>query len=364
MENIIVRGAPNQYQCKDGVLEELEEKLIRLGIKRVLIVTGENSWEAAAPYFPTLTEVEASIEFYNGECSPEEITRIAKLATKLAVDGIVAVGGGKVIDIVKASSYESRTKSIIIPTLASNCAPWTPLSVIYTEEGIMTNYEIYPTGIELLLIEPRIVIDAPLDLFIAGIGDTLAKWYEADVQIGQLEERSVPIDIAYFAAKQCKEVLLTHSEHALDAIRTQTKNDSFIKVVEAIIVLGGMVGGYGDAYGRIAGAHSIHNGMTVIEETHTKLHGEKVAYGILVQLLLEDKLVEIQAVTAFYEKLGLPTNLADLGVENVTKEVAFQIAERATQVGESIHVMREEGVLAIDVAKAILTLEKSPIQLA
>ena len=364
MDNIIVRGAPNQYKCKDGVLDELEEKLIQSGIKRILIVTGENSWEAATPYFPSLTEIDASIEFYNGECSIEEITRIAKLATKIEVDAIVAVGGGKVIDIVKASSYESRTKCVIIPTLASNCAPWTPLSVIYTEEGIMTNYEIYPTGIELLLIEPRIVLEAPLDLFIAGIGDTLAKWYEADVQIGKLKERTVPVDIAYFAAKQCKEVLLTHSERALDAVRTETGNESFIKVVEAVIVLGGMVGGYGDAYGRVAGAHSIHNGMTVIEETHTKLHGEKVAYGILVQLLLEEKLVEMKTVTDFYEKLGLPSSLADLGIENVTEEVAFQIAERATQVGESIHVMRKEGITASEVAQAILRLEKSPILLS
>ena len=361
MNNIIVRGAPNQYQCKEGVLDQLEEKLVHSKIKRILIVTGENSWEAASPYFPALTEVDASIEFYNGECSPEEITRIAKLATKIEVDAIVAVGGGKVIDIVKASSYESHKKCVIIPTLASNCAPWTPLSVIYTEEGLMTHYDIYPTGIELLLIEPRIVLEAPIDLFIAGIGDTLAKWYEADVQIGALEERSVPLDIAYFTAKQCKEVLLTHSERALDAVRTETGNPSFIKVVEAVIVLGGMVGGYGDAYGRIAGAHSIHNGMTVIEETHPKLHGDKVAYGILVQLLLEDKLVEMKTVTDFYGKLGLPTSLTDLGIENVTEEVAFQIAEKATQAGESIHVMRKEGITASEVAKSILNLEKQYI---
>jgi len=361
MENIIIRGAPNQYQCKEGVLDELEEKLVHSGIKRILIVTGENSWEAASPYFPALNEVDASIEFYNGECSPEEITRIAKLATDLDVDAIVAVGGGKVIDIVKASSNESRKKSVIIPTLASNCAPWTPLSVIYTEEGVMTHYDIYPTGIELLLIEPRIIIEAPLNLFVAGIGDTLAKWYEADVQIGQLEEKSVPVDIAYFAAKQCKEVLLTHSERAIEAVHAETANPSFIKVVEAVIVLGGMVGGYGDSYGRIAGAHSIHNGMTVLEETHTKLHGDKVAYGILVQLLLEEKLGEMKTVADFYEKLGLPTSLVDLGIENVTEEVAFQIAEKATQTGESIHVMRKEGISASEVAKAILTLEKQHI---
>ena len=82
-----------------------------------------------------------------------------------------------------------------------------------------------------------------------------------------------------------------------------------------------MVGGFGDHYGRVAGAHSIHNGLTVLEETHHALHGEKVAYGILVQLVLENKWTEIDQLLAFYRQLGLPASLKDLGVKAINDEV-------------------------------------------
>ncbi|WP_438318293.1 iron-containing alcohol dehydrogenase family protein [Sporosarcina sp. FA9] len=352
-----VRGAPNKYICKEGILENLEEQLLLHQISRVLLVTGKQSWNAASKFIPAFVEVEGTMERYCGECSMSEINRIAKLATDLKVNAIIGVGGGKVIDLVKAASNKSNTKSVIIPTLASNCAPWTPLSVIYTEDGVMTHYEVYSSGIELVLVEPQLLLDAPIELFVAGIGDTLAKWYEADVQISRLVDRSVPIEIAYFTAQQCKKVLLEHSNNALQAVRTKTINKDFVKVVETIIVYAGMVGGFGDSYGRIAGAHSIHNGLTVISEMHEKLHGEKVAYGILIQLVLEDKLDELKSVIAFYKELGLPTSLKDLGLLTVTEDLVSRIAEKATLPNESIHVMKDDGILVNDVSNAIIKLE-------
>ncbi|MFD1928086.1 iron-containing alcohol dehydrogenase family protein [Sporosarcina siberiensis] len=357
MKELIVRGAPNKYICKEGILDNLEAQLLLHKITRVLFVTGEKSWNAASRYIPEFKEIEGTVERYRGECSILEISRIAKLAIDLKVEAIIGVGGGKIVDLVKAASNKSNTKTVIIPTLASNCAPWTPLSVIYTEEGVMTHYEVYTSGIELVLVEPHLLLDAPIDLFVAGIGDTLAKWYEADVQISRLEERSVPIEIAYFAALQCKDVLLEHSNKALQAVRTRTMNTDFIKVVETIIVYAGMVGGFGDSYGRIAGAHSIHNGLTVESEMHNKLHGEKVAYGILVQLVMEDKLVELKSVITFYKELGLPISLKDLGLLTVTEDLVFRIAEKATLPNESIHVLKEEGIHEKDVSTAIFKLE-------
>ena len=81
-----------------------------------------------------------------------------------------------------------------------------------------------------------------------------------------------------------------------------------------------MVGGFGDYYGRVAGAHSIHNGLTVLKETHHALHGEKVAYGILVQLVLENKWTEIEELQVFYENLVLPASLKDLGVKIINEK--------------------------------------------
>ena len=354
MEDIIIRGAPAEYVCKSGVLDELEDKLTSRNIKRVLIVSGVKSWYAARYYFPNLKSIHVSHAFYKGECSLTEIDRVSTLAHAYGVDAIVGVGGGKVLDVVKAAASASRTKLVLIPTLASNCAPWTPLSVIYSDEGVMTHYDVYPMSVDILLVEPRILVEAPAPLLIAGIGDTLAKWYEADVQIRRLTNPPVALKVAHHTARLCAEEMFAHAEEANNDAKEARVLEAFKKVVESIIMLGGMVGGFGDKFGRIAGAHSIHNGMTIAPESHEALHGNKVAYGILVQLLLEQRESEVERLIPFYHKLGLPTSLRDL---NIPETWIDEIAVQSTREEESIHNMRNEKIAAPEVAQAMRDLE-------
>jgi len=354
VKNIIVRGAPAEYACKSGVLDELEDKLLRRNINRVLLVSGVKSWKAARSYFPDLKNIHVSHVYYNGKCSLTEISRVVALAQSYKVDAIIGVGGGKVLDIVKAAACESEAKSILIPTLASNCAPWTPLSVIYTDEGVMTHYDVYPMSVDILLVEPQIIVEAPISLLIAGIGDTIAKWYEADVQISRLTDPSVALKVAHHTAKLCANEMFEHAQQAISNAQEQRVSNAFIKVVESIIMLGGMVGGFGDKFGRTAGAHSIHNGMTIAPESHEALHGNKVAYGILVQLLLEQKESEVQRLVYFYKQIGLPTTLQEL---NISANWIDDIAVHSTRDEESIHEMRSEKIAASEVALAMRHLE-------
>ena len=120
-----------------------------------------------------------------------------------------------------------------------------------------------------------------------------------------------------------------------------------------------MVGGFGDEYGRTAGAHSIHDALTVLPESHQQLHGNKVAYGILVQLMIEDNLAEIQRLLPFYHQLNLPMSLADMSME--LSEADYQaVGERACTPGEMIHLMKETvtPALVIEKMKALESLMK------
>ena len=354
-----VHGAPSEYILKENVLTLLEAKLLERGLRHVLVVHGKKSWEATKSYWPEMTEVQLEEYTYGGECSLAEMEAVSKLVENHSIDAVIGVGGGKVLDLVKAVCDSTERQSILIPTLASNCSPWTPLSVLYDDSGAFIRYDIYPVCSSLVLIEPRILVNAPVEMLIAGIGDTLAKWYEADVQMAVIDNKPVPLQISHYAAQQCKDILLQSAHGAVAAVKARTVNDDFVKVVEVIIMLGGMVGGYGDHYGRIAGAHAIHNGLTVLEGTHQALHGNKVAYGILVQLVLEDKWQEIEALRPFYEELGLPLSLVDLGVTEVTDTMITAVAEKATVAEESIHVMPIGVITAERVREAILALEQA-----
>lgn len=357
MQTFSVHGAPSEYILQEDALELLEQKLLERGLKKVLIVHGTKSWQAARAYWPTLSAVNYDEHTYRGECSIEEIEELAGILYEHNYDGVIGVGGGKVLDLVKAVCDKTRVQAILVPTLASNCSPWTPLSVLYDQSGAFIRYDVYPVCTSLVLIEPNILLQGPKEMFIAGIGDTLAKWYEADVQMAKLPNKPVPLQVSYYTARQCKELILKHSEGAIQAIHEGVLNDDFIKIVETIIALGGMVGGFGDHYGRIAGAHSIHNGLTVLDETHHVLHGEKVAYGILVQLIIEEKKSEIDYLLPFYQRLGLPCSLKELGIQEVTEIVVQKIAEKATLKEESIHVMPIGIIDENRVKKAIYELE-------
>jgi hydroxycarboxylate dehydrogenase A len=356
METISVHGAPSEYILQEGILDQLEAKLLERGFKKVLIVHGEKSWQAAAPFWPEFTEVEYGEYQYHGENSLSEINAISTIVSNAHFDAVIGVGGGKVLDLAKSVCNVTHAQAVLIPTLPSNCSPWTPVSVVYDDKGTFIRFDVYPVGPSLVLVEPKILLHAPVDMLIAGIADTLAKWYEADVQLAGITNKSLPLEICYYTAKRCKDVLLQHSEGAIQSAKSGVLHDDFIKVTEAIIMLAGMVGGFGDHYGRVAGAHSIHNGLTVLKETHHALHGEKVAYGILVQLVLENKWEEIKDLIGFYQKLQLPLSLSDLGVQDINDETISSVAEKSVVPGESIHVMPGE-ITADVVGKAITELE-------
>ena len=90
--------------------------------------------------------------------------------------------------------------------------------------------------------------------------------------------------------------------------------------------------------GGLAIAHSVHNGLTAVDGTHGYLHGEKVAFGLLVQLVVEGRPeTEIDEVVTFSRSVGLPVTLAEVGLPNPSDEVVEAIATRSVAEGETAH---------------------------
>ena len=303
-QSLIVRGTPQEYLCEIGSWELLEGQLLCRNIHRVFILHGTESWQAAKPYFPTFQKVTAVFENYGGVCTDQRVQELEAQVLDNHLEAIVAVGGGKV----------------------------------------------------LVLVEPRVLLHSPRSLMVAGIGDTLAKWYEADAIISQLDVQVLPIQVSHFAAEKCRDILLNESINALKAMEEQQLNQSFIDVIETNLIIGGMVGGFGDDYGRTAGAHSIHDALTLLPASHRQLHGNKVAYGVFVQLAIEEKWQEIAELIPFYHQLGLPISLKEMEMD-LTEAEYQEVAERACIEGETIHYMKQKITPEI-VKTAMQDLEK------
>lgn len=349
MQTLQVQGAPNLYVCESGALKKMAVYIKQQNFSKGLIIHGEKSWQVAKNYVDSVSLHTEQVK-YRGDCTKQEVERISQVAKKSQVDYIVGVGGGKIIDLAKATAHNIQLPYIVVPTLASNCAPWTPLSVFYDEEGAFTHYEMFPQNAFMVAVDPQIIIDSPKSYLRAGIGDTIAKWYEAAVLAEGLEHKPLAVDVSLHAARLCRDVLIQDGASAMEALANQAVTPAFVKVMETIIMAGGMVGGFGDRYGRIAGAHSIHNGLTVLSETHDILHGDKVAYGILVQLALEDRFDEIEKLLSYYEELQLPASLTDLNILTQLEVACAKVAKTATKQGESIHYMEPSSEKAVLIA--------------
>ncbi|MEI7431556.1 MAG: oxidoreductase [Betaproteobacteria bacterium] len=306
-------GAAN-YFSQPGALDKIEDFYPVKTLKRVLWISGVRALSAAEAYLPALFSDPKSIKLtFDGHCTESRVQYFSYQG--VGADLVIGLGGGSALDTAKAVAHRLNKPFVAIPTIAATCAAWTPLSVWYDDEGKALSFELFPNASHLVLVEPRILLAAPTDYLRAGIGDTLAKWYEAIVLCEREEFLPLTAQLGLAAALQLKNILLAEGESALAAASANQLSDRFMHVVDAIIAGGGLVGGLGERYTRLAAAHTIHNGLTVLPETAKFLHGTKVAYGILVQLALEEKFEALQQLARALKVLGLPTCLSELDVE-------------------------------------------------
>ena len=356
MAKIII--APNKYVQASGELTNLEKYVGSLGKKALCLVTESGLKRVKDIVDKSFVESQCSLayEYFNGECSMSEINRIIKICDEKEIDVVIGIGGGKILDTTKSVGYYKEIPVVIVPTIASTDAPCSALSVIYTEEGVFEKYLFLRQNPSVVLLDTDIIAKAPTRLFVAGMGDALATYFEAracEISGAQTCAGGTTTLAAIQLAKLCYETLLSEGEIARKAVDRNVCTKAVEKIIEANTLLSGI----GFESGGLAGAHAIHNGFTVLPQCHHMYHGEKVAFGLLVQLVLEDaKQEEIYDVVEFCYTVGLPITLFELGIKEIKPEEIMEVAKAATAEGESIHNMPFP-VTAKDVYAAILAAD-------
>ncbi|MGD1714034.1 glycerol dehydrogenase [Hydrocoleum sp. CS-953] len=329
---------PGRYVQGNDAIHLLGEELSRLG-QKALVMMGPVIFPKLQPIVEKFTQgkIEVYLERFGGECCDPEIEHMVALGKAQNVDMIVGIGGGKTIDTAKATAHHLQLPAAIVPTIASTDAPCSALAVIYTPEGVWERYLILPRNPDLVLVDTNIIARAPVRFLVAGMGDALATWFEAeDCQIKRAKNmtgRMGPMT-AFNLAHLCYETLLEYGVHAKIACEQDVVTPALERIVEANTLLSGL----GFESGGLAAAHAIHNGFTILEETKKFWHGEKVAFGLLAMLILTDRPSQvIDRVFGFCESVGLPTTLADIGLDGISDDRLLLAAQRACGVGETIY---------------------------
>ncbi|MDT8903151.1 glycerol dehydrogenase [Anaeroselena agilis] len=302
--------------------------------------------------------IQAVFEPFGGECTKQEVERLRSLVKNHQSDLIVGLGGGKAIDTAKAVAYHEKTPVVIVPTVASCDAPTSSVVIFYNEDGAFQEALLTRRNPNLVLVDTRIIANAPVRLLVAGMGDALATYFEARTCV-QAHRRNLAggtFTLASYAlAELCYRTLLSDGLPAVLAVQSKVVTKALDNVIEANTLLSGI----GFESNGVATAHAIYDGFTVIPGARRMYHGEWVAFGTVVQLVLENRpRQELDEVLGFCRSVGLPTTLKDLGMENIGRDQLLQVAQAATAPKESIHnepfpVTPDDVVAAILVADAL-----------
>ncbi|BCN30160.1 glycerol dehydrogenase [Anaeromicropila herbilytica] len=390
--------APGKYMQGTGIMKDLAKHVVTYGRKALYLLAdrdvdlikeridrsyqcyqsyqsdqGYQSYHRNQSYQRYLGENESSLinngnkdeivhdtycyEMFKGECDNEEISRIVDIVKKQGIEVIVGIGSGKLHDTTKAVGFYANIPVAIVPTIVASDAPCSSMSVINTKEGCFDHYLYLKHNPDLVFVDIDFIIQAPARLLVAGMGDALSTYFEARACQQSnclLPNGSKSSDVAYYLSKLCLESLYQYGVQAKEDVINHISSIAVEKIVEANTLLSGV----GFESGGLAAAHAINDGMSRIESCNHRLHGEKVAFATLVQLVLEreyekcstsdrNKNVdskshsqkEIEEVLEFCVQVGLPVTLEEMGLTSGDRDTLQRIAEYSLLDNEPMHHM-------------------------
>ena len=348
--------SPSKYVQGPGELARLGDYAKAYGAHALVVISAGGLRRFGDVVSKSLEDagVACTYDNFNGECSQAEIDRLVEVLRGCGADVVVGVGGGKIFDTAKAVAAAVDVPVVIVPTIAATDAPCSALSVIYTDDGQFKEYQFFKQNPNLVLMDTDVIAKSPVRLTVSGMGDALATYFEArackrsDATTcagGHVTEAAMAL------AQLCYETLISDGVKAKLALEAGACTESVEKVIEANTLLSGL--GFESA--GLAGAHAIHNGMTAMPETHAYYHGEKVAFGTLTQLVLENA-DELYEVLDFCVEVGLPVTFAQLGVQDASYERVLEVAKLACAPTDTLGNMPFE-VTPEKVAAAMLAAD-------
>ena len=318
---------PKAYLQGDGILKNFG-CIENLNNRKIFILANRTSIKEIIPKFISGWQEICKVEYeqFNGKCTWTEIDRVFEIIKDKGIDFIVGMGGGSAIDTARVVAKKLSVKFIAVPTVAATDAPTASACVVYNNEGVIVDY-FTTSNPDFVLVDSRIIAEAPVRFLVSGMGDALATWFEAEtcekhgfknIAGGYNSQAAMAI------ARLCYETLLKYGRAAKIACENNIVDNALEHIIEANILLSGL----GFESGGLSTAHGIHDCLCHMEETHNYYHGEKVAFGTLAGLFLEGKdLGLIEEVFSFCESIGLPTTLPELGISRVSKNRFIKAVE-------------------------------------
>jgi len=327
----------NVFYCGYSIGETCYEKvpeICRVYGKRILLIGGEHGLAAGRSKLEKALEgsgmeiVETAV--YGKDCTYAAIRKLDELARTQQVDMIFGMGGGKVLDTAKGVANDLKLPIFTFPTIAATCAATTALSVVYREDGSFEEFYYFDRPAYHCFIDLTIIANAPAQYLQAGMGDTIGKFFECHFA-ARGDKLAHASALGREISNMCYAPLYEHGVQALADCKAHRCSEDLKEAVLANVVSTGLVSLMVlDDY-NCAIAHSVYYGLVLVpgyEEDN--LHGNGVAYGVLVQLAVDQDIQEARKLKAFLQKLGIRTTLQEMQIPMDREYLQAMLKETVT----------------------------------
>ncbi len=329
-----ISAFPGRYVQGPGALGQLRREVGR-HCRRAVAFIDEGIADKLAGQIIGSSEDGALIELrpVKPKCTDKAIVAACEEIAAASAEMVVGVGGGKTIDLARAAADRSCLRFVSVPTVAATDAPTSALSVIYREDGSYDRVMFARSNPVLVLVDSQVIADAPARLFAAGIGDALSTWFEAEScrlsgAVNCLQGQGA--SVSQVIARRAWDVLREHATQAYRDCSAHRVTPAFEEVLEANVLLSGL--GFENC--GVAGAHGLHDALTILPQTGAYLHGEKVAFGVQCLMFLRaHPQDEINDVFRLCHAVGLPTTLRGIGIDWQDSAAIDQVARAAAAPG-------------------------------
>lgn len=355
------------YSIGDDCYKEIPYVTRRYG-KTAVVIGGKTAMEKAKPeLLAALKGSDLEITdfiWYGGDSNYENIEMLKAMPEVQNADMVFGVGGGRAVDTVKTLCDRMDKPFFTFPTLASNCASCTAISVIYNADGTFKEYAYLKAPALHTFINTKIIAESPEKLFWAGIGDALSKEYEVVFACRDKDMTHTPL-LGRVLAEACTEPLVSYGKKALEDCRNNVSSKNIEQIALDIIITTGFVSNFtvhqnnpdpkDDYYYNSSLAHCVYYGASLFPKCeHDHLHGEIVSFGVLCLLTYDEQYEERQRIFEFNRSIGLPCTLDEIAL---TEEDVPAIAHKAASVVEWTYVPGEPSEEKF--IKAILDTDKA-----
>lgn len=312
--------------------------------KKAIVIGGKTAMEKAKPkLLEAIKDSQVEILdfiWYGGDSTYENVDMLRKNPRLKEADMIFGVGGGRACDTVKTLASKEDIPFFTFPTLASNCAACTAISVIYNPDGTFKEYDYLKAPSYHTFVNTEIIADSPEKLLWAGIGDALSK--ECEVLFAS---RNKPMyhtpEMGIAISKVCTRPLLTYGKQALYDCTEGNPSFALEQVALDIIISTGIVSNFvtheaqadpkDNYYYNSSIAHCVYYGASMIPACESHLHGEIVSFGVLCLLTYDNQIELRDEIMKFNQSIDLPITLGEIGIK---ENDLFLIAKKASSVVE------------------------------